>query len=244
MLSKNSSKPDVRASFIKYINKCAQNYDAICLAESSSQAIGINDLLPKYQLYSSELANTRLYQHGFKFAIAHSIDCHVQSLNCQIDEFPDQEFINLNENKGYCSEQLFSITHGNAEVVAVHIQAIDSRNEMKDLSRYSQNAGLKRLCTYICDVKPDIVIGDFNLNQKSLTKKLRDFGFDIDDSDYSFVDCGGNDVSGSSIHHAISRNKDAYIKYICDVQTHLTTAMHVEIQGGDYRHTHYEINKS
>jgi hypothetical protein len=52
---------------------------------------------------------------------------------------------------------------------------------------------------------------------------------DIGGSDYSFVDLS-QDVNGGKIHHALSKNKAAHINYITEVQTHLTTAMVVEIK--------------
>jgi len=229
MLSKNSSKPDVRPNFIKYLDNHEHTFDAICLAESSSSNIGINELLPDFQIYQSKLVNTRLYQQGFKFAIAYKGECSVQPISYPSDDFPNQAFLNSNENDGYCSEQIFSIRLGVNEVVAVHIQAIDSRKEMKELSQFSHSAGLNKLTAYMKANKPDVVIGDFNLHRKALQNKISDMGFGISGSDYSFVDLT-QDVNGGKIHHALCKNKAAHITYVNEVQTHLTTAMAVKIK--------------
>jgi len=149
--------------------------------------------------------------------IAYRGDCDVEPLN-----YP-------NENNGYCSEQLFSIKLGNTEIVAVHIQAVDSRKEMRELSRYSQNEGLKKLSDYMKTKKPDVVLGDFNLSREELSKKFKVSNFDIVSAGYSFADID-IDFSGGNIYHALSKNAGACIKYISDVQTHLTTAMFVEIK--------------
>jgi len=229
MLSKNSSKCDVRANFINYFYNHEHTFDAICLAESSSSNISINELLPDYQIYQSDLKNTRLYQQGFKFAIAYKGECTVQPISYPSDDFPNQAFLNSDVNDGYCSEQIFSIKLSENEVVAVHIQAIDSRKEMRELSHFSHHAGLKKLTAYMKANKPDVVIGDFNLHRKALQNKINDMGFDISGSDYSFVDLT-RDVNGGKIHHALCKNKAAHINYVNEVQTHLTTAMIVEIK--------------
>ena len=229
MLSRNSSRPDVRSNFVKYLDSHQQTFDAICLAESSSNNIGIIELLPDYQIYKSELVNTRLYQQGFKFAIAYKGECSVQPISYSFDGFPNQALINSDENDGYCSEQIFSIRLGENEVVAVRIQAIDSRQEMKELSQFSHRTGLNKLTDYMKGNKPDVVIGDFNLHRKALLNKINDLGFDISGSNYSFVDLS-QDVNGGKIHHALCINKAAHINYVNEVQTHLTTAMVVEIK--------------
>jgi len=229
MLSQNSSRPDVRKNFIEYLKNHEQPFDAICLAESSSSNIGIQDLMPEYHFHQSEIMNTRLYRQGFKFAIAYSGECCVQPINYPTDVFPNQAFINSNENEGYCMEQLFSIRLGRHEVIVVHIQAIDSRKEMKELSQFSQSAGLRKLTAYMKTNKPDVVIGDFNLHRKALYNKIGESLLDIGGSDYSFVDLS-QDVNGGKIHHALSKNKAAHINYVTEVQTHLTTAMVFEIK--------------
>jgi hypothetical protein len=229
MLSKNSSRPDVRTNFVKYLQSHGHPFDAICLAESSSCNIGIEDLLPDYQIYQSELVNTRLYRHGFKFAIAYTGDCIVKAINYPTNDFPNQAFINSNENEGYCMEQLFSIILGKKEVVAVHIQAVDSRKEMKELSKYSHRTGLSKMTAYMSTNKPDVVIGDFNLHRKALQNKISESLFDISGSGYSFVDLS-QDVNGGKIHHALRKGKAAHISYVDEVHTHLTTAMVVEIK--------------
>ena len=228
MLSQNSSKPDVRMSFIKYLKNCKHRFDAICLAESSSSNIGVNELLPEYNIYQSALIDTRLYQQGFKFSIASRGECLVKPINYPTDDYPNQAFINSDENIGYCSEQLFSIRLGSTDVVVVHIQAIDSRIEMKELSKYSQSAGLKQLCVYMKNNKPDVVIGDFNLGKNTLRNKLGDLNFDASKSIYSFANIG-QDVYGGKIHHALRSNSKPNVEYISEVHTHLTTALLIEI---------------
>ena len=169
---------------------------------------------------------------AIKFAIAYRGDCCVQSLDYPTNDFSDQELINSYYYKGYCSEKLFSIKLGNANVVVVHIQIIDSRREIKELSKYSQRQGLSTLSTYMMKSKPDVVVGDFNLHKEDLRKKLIGSNSVLGNTGYSFIDFEGQNVSGSNIHHALIRNNDARVKcisYTSDVQTHLTTAMHIEI---------------
>jgi len=231
MLSKRSRRPEVRASFEKFLEKNKNSFDAICLAESSSQNVDISKLLPGYKIYESKLKETYLYKLGYKFVIAYKDDCIVKPIPIKIEDSIYQKFINSSYNEGYCSEQLFSIKRGGIEVVAVHIQTTVSDKNMKELSQYSQDAGLAKLSTYMKNHSPAVVVGDFNLHENDLIKKFEDNDFDIEKSDYSFAKLADNDVSGREIHHALINEKsNASVEYINEVQTHLTTAMYIEVK--------------
>jgi len=207
MLSKKSSKPDVRVSFENYLKIQKHPFDAICLAESSSNNVDIKELLPDYQIYESKISDTYLYKHGYKFAIAYKEGCTVQPINYPTDYFLDQAFINSIENEGYCKEQMFNINLGKYNVVVVHIQSINTRKEMKTLSQFSQCAGLSGLFSHMKANESDVVIGDFNVCLNVLQNKIEDSDLNKGDSGYLLVDLN-QDINGGKIHHAIRKKRE------------------------------------